>query len=103
MRYVHLPGAAVDTALLEDATRRGTHTFKIKFDLVERDVVLTNLHHNYRSCSTSIESKMKYIRWRSLAALRVQEKVQRSFAPIMMGGSQKFMKQRPTSWQAVDK
>lgn len=23
MRYVHLPGAAVDTALLEDATRRG--------------------------------------------------------------------------------
>ena len=24
MRYVHLPGAAVDTALLEDATRRGT-------------------------------------------------------------------------------
>ena len=24
MRYVHLPGAAVDVALLEDATRRGT-------------------------------------------------------------------------------
>ncbi len=24
MRYVHLPGTAVDTALLEDATRRGT-------------------------------------------------------------------------------
>ena len=24
VRYVHLPGAAVDTALLEDATRRGT-------------------------------------------------------------------------------
>lgn len=23
VRYVHLPGAAVDTALLEDATRRG--------------------------------------------------------------------------------
>lgn len=23
MRYVHLPAAAVDTALLEDATRRG--------------------------------------------------------------------------------
>lgn len=23
MRYVHLPGAAVDVALLEDATRRG--------------------------------------------------------------------------------
>lgn len=23
MRYVHLPGSAVDTALLEDATRRG--------------------------------------------------------------------------------
>lgn len=25
VRYVHLPGAAVDTALLEDATRRGTY------------------------------------------------------------------------------
>ena len=25
VRYVHLPGSAVDTALLEDATRRGTH------------------------------------------------------------------------------
>ena len=24
MRYVHLPSAAVDVALLEDATRRGT-------------------------------------------------------------------------------
>lgn len=24
VRYVHLPGAAVDVALLEDATRRGT-------------------------------------------------------------------------------
>jgi hypothetical protein len=23
VRYVHLPGSAVDTALLEDATRRG--------------------------------------------------------------------------------
>ena len=27
VRYVHLPGAAVDTALLEDATRRGTWGF----------------------------------------------------------------------------
>ena len=26
MRYVHLPAAAVDTALLEDATRRGMLT-----------------------------------------------------------------------------
>ena len=25
VRYVHLPGSAVDTALLEDATRRGKH------------------------------------------------------------------------------
>jgi hypothetical protein len=24
VRYVHLPASAVDTALLEDATRRGT-------------------------------------------------------------------------------
>ena len=27
VRYVHLPGAAVDTALLEDATRRGRLSF----------------------------------------------------------------------------
>lgn len=26
VRYVHLPAAAVDTPLLEDATRRGTDT-----------------------------------------------------------------------------
>ncbi|KAI4182578.1 MAG: hypothetical protein LQ346_006552 [Caloplaca aetnensis] len=26
VRYVHLPGAAVDTALLEDATRRGIYS-----------------------------------------------------------------------------
>ena len=26
VRYVHLPGTAVDTALLEDATRRGRPT-----------------------------------------------------------------------------
>ena len=26
VRYVHLPGTAVDTALLEDATRRGRLT-----------------------------------------------------------------------------
>lgn len=25
VRYIHLPGGAVDTALLEDATRRGMH------------------------------------------------------------------------------
>ena len=33
MRYVHLPGASVDTALLEDATRRGrplaSHSFLV--------------------------------------------------------------------------
>ncbi len=28
MRYVHLPAAAVDTALLEDATRRGKPVLK---------------------------------------------------------------------------
>ncbi len=27
VRYVHLPGASVDTALLEDATRRGISMF----------------------------------------------------------------------------
>lgn len=32
VRYVHLPGAAVDTALLEDATRRGR--FSPRLDLV---------------------------------------------------------------------
>lgn len=29
MRYVHLPAAAVDTQLLEDATRRGTFLFSL--------------------------------------------------------------------------
>ena len=33
VRYVHLPGAAVDTALLEDATRRGTHTPSQEFHM----------------------------------------------------------------------
>jgi len=31
VRYVHLPGAAVDTALLEDATRRGRETLCLIF------------------------------------------------------------------------
>ena len=30
VRYVHLPAAAVDTALLEDATRRGTHLLLLR-------------------------------------------------------------------------
>ena len=29
VRYVHLPAAAVDTALLEDATRRGISLFSL--------------------------------------------------------------------------
>ena len=30
VRYVHLPGAAVDTALLEDATRRGKWWYRTR-------------------------------------------------------------------------
>ena len=35
MRYVHLPASAVDTALLEDATRRGHPCFLLLSDHVE--------------------------------------------------------------------
>ena len=35
MRYVHLPRAAVDTQLLEDATRRGAYFMKSKLMMAE--------------------------------------------------------------------
>lgn len=34
VRYVHLPAAAVDTALLEDATRRGSSFFFSLFTII---------------------------------------------------------------------
>ena len=34
VRYVHLPGSAVDTALLEDATRRGDLNLRSSFYLI---------------------------------------------------------------------
>ena len=34
MRYVHLPGAAVDVALLEDATRRGALILEMRVERV---------------------------------------------------------------------
>jgi hypothetical protein len=42
VRYVHLPGSAVDTALLEDATRRGMW-----------------IHHFFRKNSTNREYLQK--------------------------------------------
>lgn len=47
VRYVHLPSSAVDTALLEDATRRG-----------ERDVAMTAALIHGRVCSASLESSI---------------------------------------------
>ena len=51
VRYVHLPGAAVDTALLEDATRRGTLNIALLELWVEANVLLRlqKLHRKRRS------------------------------------------------------
>jgi len=53
VRYVHLPGAAVDTALLEDATRRGTPRATPS---IQEATTLTRSHH--RSCVTGVKGSM---------------------------------------------
>ena len=40
MRYVHLPGAAVDVALLEDATRRGASILAMRAERVRELTVV---------------------------------------------------------------
>lgn len=51
VRYVHLPGASVDTALLEDATRRGKLvSCPERYD--------TNALFRYRSSSASFKSSL---------------------------------------------
>lgn len=52
VRYVHLPAAAVDTALLEDATRRGGFKPVIP---TERTM---NLTLNFRGSTAGFQSKM---------------------------------------------
>ena len=59
VRYVHLPGAAVDTALLEDATRRGA----LNLCLVGAVVRLMSCY-DYRSCITSVEATVTPVRLR---------------------------------------
>ncbi len=57
MRYVHLPGAAVDTALLEDATRRGTS--RAMPSLHAATIMLTR--SCYRSCVTGVKGSMTMV------------------------------------------
>ncbi len=57
MRYVHLPGAAVDTALLEDATRRGEQPRL--GDL--KTIYLTTSTH-FRSSAASIKTSITDMR-----------------------------------------
>ncbi len=59
VRYVHLPGAAVDTALLEDATRRGA----LDLGLVGGVVRLMSCY-DYRSCIASVEATVTPVRLR---------------------------------------
>lgn len=62
VRYVHLPGAAVDTALLEDATRRGKFALILKW-LEDRADWLRDC----RSCVTSVQSSSIMMRDRRSA------------------------------------
>ena len=59
VRYVHLPGAAVDTALLEDATRRGA----LNLCLVGGVVKLISCY-DYRSYIASVEATVTPVRLR---------------------------------------
>lgn len=52
VRYVHLPSAAVDTALLEDATRRGLST------PTGEEKAIADLRCESRSCVASLQASM---------------------------------------------